>query len=258
MIVPMLPVLLLTMQGSAAADPLPNEMPAVALNRNIEMIPVKGGCYKMGDASEEGEDNERPVHEVCVKDFLIGKYPVMQTQWIGVTGKNPSAHANCGHFCPVENVSWDEIQAFLRKLKDRTGKQYRLLTEAEWEYAARSGGKDEKWAGTSVEVELGDFAWYLANSQYKSHPVATRKPNGLGIYDMTGNVWQWTSDRYQEDYYATSPRDNPPGPAEGEKRVLRGGFWGSTAPLCRTARRIGVRPDAKAAGYGFRVALSPE
>lgn len=248
---------LLFLAVTAAADPLPDEI-AVTLNRDVEMVPVKGGCYKMGDASGEGEENERPVHEVCVKDFLIGKYPVTQTQWIGITGKNPSAHANCGHYCPVENVSWNEVQEFLRRLNERTKKQYRLLTEAEWEYAARSGGKDETWAGTSNEKDLGDFAWYLTSSQLKSHPVGTRKPNGLDIYDMTGNVWEWMSDWYADDYYAKSPRDNPSGPAGGQKRALRGGFWGSTAPLCRIARRIAGAPDAKAAGYGFRVALSVE
>lgn len=103
---------LLSLFAEAVADPLPGEVAAVTLNRNVEMVAVKGGCYKMGDASNEGEENERPVHEVCVKDFSIGKYLVTQIQWIGITGKNPSSHATCGHFCPVENVSWNEIQGF--------------------------------------------------------------------------------------------------------------------------------------------------
>src|SRR5262249_46362536 len=161
-------------EHAAVADIMPNEPPPVKLNRDVEMLPVKGGCYKMGDASGEGEDNERPVHEVCVKDFLIGKYLVTQTQWIGITGKNPSSSDKCGNYCPVENVSWNEIQDFLKKLNLRTQKKYRLLTEAEWEYAASSGGKDETWAGTSNEKELDDYAWYLSNAKYKLHPVGAK------------------------------------------------------------------------------------
>jgi len=230
----------------------------VALERNIEMVAVKGGCYKMGNAKDDGEDNEVPAHEVCVKDFLIGKTLVTQMQWISVTGKNPSSDTACGHLCPVDGVSWTEVQEYVRRLNARTRKQYRLPTEAEWEYAARSRGKDETWAGTNDEKELGDFAWYLGNAKYKTHPVGTRKPNELGIYDMTGNVWEWTADWYAADYYATSPRENPRGPAMGTTRVLRGGFWGSMAGFCRIARRIGLLPTTKSPGYGFRVALSAE
>jgi hypothetical protein len=140
--------------------------------------------------------------------------------------------------------------------RSATGKAYRLPTEAEWEYAARSGGKIEKWAGTSSESELGDYAWYYNNSGYRSHPVGQKKPNGLGLYDMTGNVWEWMSDWYDKGYYAESPRDEPEGSVTGRTRSLRGGYWGDLPRFVRVSRRIGLAPAARAAGDGFRVALS--
>lgn len=221
----------------------------------IEMVLVKGGCYRMGDTFGHGAENERPVHEVCVKDFYLGKYPITQMEWTGQMGRNPSAHATCGINCPVENVSWNDIQEFLRKLNLRTRKQYRLPTEAEWEYAARSGGKSEEWAGTSSAEELGNYAWFIENSGFESHPVGQKKPNGLGLYDMTGNVWQWTSDRYSEDYYEKSPTNNPNGAATGQTRTLRGGYWGDLLELVRVARRVGLDPSVRGPGFGFRIVL---
>ena len=221
----------------------------------IEMVLVKGGCYQMGDTFGRGVEDERPVHEVCVKDFFLGKHPVTQMEWTGQMGRNPSSHANCGINCPVENVSWNDIQEFLRKLNLRTKKQYRLPTEAEWEYAARSGGKSEEWAGTSNVEELGDYAWFFENSGFESHPVGQKKPNGLGIYDMTGNVWQWTSDWYGSDYYENSPKDNPDGAAAGRTRTLRGGYWGDLVELVRVARRISLDPSVRGPGFGFRLVL---
>jgi len=241
----------------ASADPF-DEMYRVPLDRSIDMIEVKGGCYGMGSQAKDAAANEKPAHEVCVTHFLIGKYPVTQSQWISVMGKNPSAHDNCGDVCPVENLAWDDIQAYIRKLNGHTKKKYRLPTEAEWEYAARSGGKDDRWSGTNDEKELGDYAWYLNNARYRSHPVGLKKPNPLGLYDMTGNVWQWVSDWYAEDFYAKSPRDNPQGPATGRMRVLRGGFWGDTADFARVTRRISLAPDVKGPGYGFRLAMSAD
>jgi formylglycine-generating enzyme len=242
-----------TMESSAVADDLPLAPPEPI--KPIEMVLVKGGCYQMGDTFGDGAANEKPVHEVCVKDFLIGKYPVTQIQWAGAMGNNPSKEPNCGITCPVENVSWDDIQEFLRKLSQRTGKAYRLPTEAEWEYAARGGGKNEKWAGTSSQSELGDYAWYYNNSGYHSHPVGGKKPNDLGLYDMTGNVWEWMSDWFDEQYYANSPKDEPGGAASGETRALRGGYWGDLANFVRVSRRIGLVPAARAPGNGFRVVL---
>jgi formylglycine-generating enzyme len=224
--------------------------------KSIELVLVKGGCYQMGDTFGVGAENERPVHQVCVKDFYLGKYLVTQMQWTGTMGTNPSREPTCGLTCPVENVSWNDVQEFISKLSQRTKIAYRLPTEAEWEYAARSGGKDEKWAGTSNEKELGDYAWYYNNSAYQSHPVGQKKPNGLGLYDMTGNVWEWTSDWYDEAYYAKAPKDEPQGAATGRARSLRGGYWGDLSSFARSARRIGLVPSARGGGYGFRVARS--
>ncbi len=242
------------MECPIAADDWPDAPKAVI--REIEMVPVKGGCYKMGDNFGDGSENEKPIHEVCVKDFSIGKYLVTQIQWIAVMGTHPSQEANCGVSCPVENVSWNDVQEFIRRLNQRTEKAYRLPTEAEWEYAARSGGKSEKWAGTSSESELGDYAWYYNNSGLQSHPVGQKKPNGLGLYDMTGNVWEWMSDWYEDGYYAKSPRDNPQGSAAVRTRSLRGGYWGDLPRFVRVSRRISLAPGARAAGYGFRIVLS--
>jgi formylglycine-generating enzyme required for sulfatase activity len=210
----------------------------------------------MGDTFGDGAENERPAHEVCVKDFYIAKYPITQMQWTSTMGINPSREANCGFKCPVENVSWNDVQEFLAKLNRRTGKAYRLPTEAEWEYAARSGGKAQEWSGTKSAKELGDYAWYYDNSKFETHPVGSKKPNGLGLFDMTGNVWEWTSDRYDPGYYAKSPKDDPHGADTGEARALRGGYWGDLASFVRVARRIGMAPSTRGAGYGFRVVLS--
>lgn len=242
--------------GKAVADDWPTDYKVQNIDTSIKMVPVKGGCYKMGNEAADAPKTEVPAHNVCVNDFSIGTYLVTQGQWIFVTGKNPSYHNKCGDNCPVENVSWNEIQAFIVKLNKRTGKDYRLPTEAEWEYAARSGGKKETWAGTSNEKELKEYAWYLNNASFVTHPVGQKKPNGLGLYDMTGNVWEWVADWYADDGYSSSPKDNPQGPATGRKRVLRGGFSGDTAQLSTVTRRLGLSPDDRGAGFGFRVALS--
>jgi len=121
-------------------------------------------------------------------------------------GGNRSYFQNCGDDCPVETVSWNDAQDFISRLNQRTGKRFRLPTEAEWEYAARSGGKREKWAGTSSESELGDYAWYSKNSGGSTHPVGQKKPNGLGLYDMSGDVWEWCQDWYGKDFYKWRPR----------------------------------------------------
>lgn len=241
--------------GPAAADPgdLPLGPPAPI--KPMEMVLVKGGCYEMGDTFGDGAENETPLHHVCVKDFYLGKYLVTQLQWSANMGTNPSLEPICGMSCPVENVSWNDVQEFIKKLSERTGKPYRLPTEAEWEYAARSAGKSEKWAGISNEKELADYAWYYNDSHFQSHPVGLKKPNGLGLYDMTGDVWEWMSDWYDEEYYAKSPTDEPKGPEAGRRRALRGGFWGDFAAMVRTTRRIGLDPAVRADGFGVRLAL---
>jgi formylglycine-generating enzyme len=234
----------------------PNQSAAYAAPE-IEMVFVKGGCFQMGDTFGDGGSDEKPVHEVCVKDFYIGKYVVTQGQWQAVMGNNPSYFKGCGNNCSVENVSWDDAQEFIQKLKEMTGKKYRLPSEAEWEYAARSGGKKEQWAGTSSLDELKDYAWYSDNSGKKTHPVGQKKPNGLGIYDMSGNVWEWVSDYYDEKYYERSPKDNPLGPLSGSGKVLRGGSWftDSFPSRVRASIRYMREPSRRQSVDGFRLAL---
>jgi formylglycine-generating enzyme required for sulfatase activity len=225
----------------------------------MEFVFVKGGCYQMGDIFGDGDSDEKPVHEVCIDDFYIGKYEVTQAQWKVIMGNNPSYFKNCGFLgsgnCPVENLSWDDTQEFIQRLNQKTGNKYRLPTEAEWEYAARSGGKKEKWAGTNDESKLGDYAGYVKNSGNKTHPVGRKKPNGLGIYNMSGNVLEWVNDWYDEEYYKKSPRNNPQGPDSGQYRALRGGSWGHISMGVRVAARFTIDPFDRSGGgaYGFRL-----
>jgi formylglycine-generating enzyme required for sulfatase activity len=140
-------------------------------------------------------------------------------------------------------------------LNQRSGKRYRLPIEAEWEYAARSGGKREKWSGTSSEGELGQYAWYDGNSGFRTHPVGEKRPNGLGLYDMSGNVWEWCADWYAENYYQGSPRNNPEGPGNGSYRVLRGGAWDGSPWNVRAATRNGTDPAYRGYNVGFRLGV---
>jgi formylglycine-generating enzyme required for sulfatase activity len=190
----------------------------------MQFVFVKGGCYQMG-SDKYRISPYKPVHQVCLSDFYMGKYEVTQSQWEKVMGNNPSEFKKCGPDCPVENVSWNDAHGFIKKLNTQSGKQYRLPTEAEWEYAASSGGKDEIWAGTSDKSALSRYAWYDTNSGKSTHKVGLKKSNGLGLYDMSGNVMEWCQDWYNEAYYEDSPKDNPSGPDNGEKRVNRGGGW---------------------------------
>lgn len=222
----------------------------------IEFVLIKGGCFQMGDTFGDGQADEKPVHTVCVDDYYIGKYEVNQGQWQSVMGNNPSYFKNCGEKCPVEQVNWNDIQEFIKKLNAKTGKKYRLPTEAEWEYAARSGGKKEKYTGTSSDVELGKYAWYSANSGGSTHPTGQKQPNSLGLYDMTGNVWEWCQDWYGEKNYSQSPRKNPSGPPSGTRRVLRGGAWVFEPAGIRAATRYGLTPASRSDLYGFRLSLS--
>ena len=224
-------------------------------NIESQMVLVKGRCYQMGSNEYEGE---KPVHEVCVSDFYIGRYEVTQGQWKKVMdGKNPSYFEDCGEDCPVECVSWEDAQGFIEELNRLTGKVYRLPTEAEWEYAARSGGKEEKYAGISDESRVGEYAWYSKNSDNKAHKVGTRNPNGLGLYDMSGNVWEWCSDWYGSDYYQNSPKDNPMGPAGGSNRVFRGGSWYNLARNLRASDRYYFTPAFRGSDLGLRLARTP-
>jgi len=221
----------------------------------MEFILVNGGCYDMGDTFRDGFDDEKPVHKVCISDFYIGKYEVTQDHWKSITGSEPLHLMACGGNCPVVFVSWNMTQEFIKKLNGKTNMNYRLPTEAEWEYAARSGGKKEKYAGTSIVSELDDYAWYEGTSKGQPHPVGQKRANGLGIYDMSGNVWEWVADWYTDSYNKSRTRENPIGPTTGEQRVVRGGNYQCSPQGIRATNRAGVKPSRRDDGTGFRLVL---
>ena len=218
------------------------------------MVAVKGGTFTMGatydDAEVDAEVDEEPAHKVTLSDYYIGQTEVTQALWEAVMGSNPSNHK--GDNLPVENVSWDDCQVFIQKLNQLTGKQFRLPTEAEWEYAARGGRKsrDYKYAGDDY---IGSVAWYSGNSGYETHPVATKQANELGIYDMSGNVWEWCSDWFGG--YQSSSQSDPQGPSSGSRRVYRGGCsifaWG-----CRVSFRDCNTPDFCNINLGLRLSCN--
>ncbi len=176
-----------------------------------------------------------------------------KVQWQRVLGTNPSAHRGCPD-CPVDSVSWDDAMAFITRLNQLTGRQYRLPTEAEWEYAARGGGHSAgyKYAGNN---DPDAVCWYDANSGSMNHTVGAKQSNEAGIYDMCGNVWQCCSDWYDEKYYSSSPPSNPKGPDNGTKHVVRGGSWSNFARVCRPAARYGTVPEKRFTNDGFRLAM---
>ena len=217
------------------------------------MVYVEGGTFTMGATSEQQnpEDDEKPTHRVSLSSFYIGKYEVTQSLWKAVMGSNPSNWE--GDNLPVEDVSWNDCQTFLRKLNAMTGKNFRLPTEAEWEYAAR-GGNLSRGYQYSGSKKIDDVAWYANNSGGETHPVGTKAPNELGIYDMSGNVCEWCQDWYG-DYHGYS-QTNPTGQSSGSGRVLRGGGCAFVARSCRVAFRDWSTPDMRLYYLGFRLALS--
>ncbi len=195
----------------------------------------------MGCTAEKGNecwDEEKPAHQVTLSSYYIGKYPVTQEQWEAVMGNNPSEFKGARH--PVECVSWDDVQVFLERLNAQTGMNYRLPTEAEWEYAAR-GGKYTKGFRYSGSEDFDKVAWTLENSHKSPHAVGLKQPNELGLHDMSGNVWEWCSDWYGS--YLSDSQTNPKGSADGPDRVLRGGCWHSYARNCRVSFRSHHAPD---------------
>lgn len=239
---------------------VPEELPETAAEELvIDMVLIKGGCFDMGDIFGGGFESEVPVHGVCLDDFFLGRYEVTQGLWNQVMGSNRSFFDGCDD-CPVEQVSWNEVQRFLERLREITGEDYRLPTEAEWEFAARSEGLEQKWAGTNSEDELDNFAWYRENSGKKTHAVGEKEPNDKGLYDMTGNVWEWTQDIYHPDAYEKHPRDNPvisekvDRPGAIVLNVMRGGSWKSPSHYARISYRGGDEPVARYKDIGFRLA----
>lgn len=222
----------------------------------MEFVYVKGGCYQMGcgDWTSECDKSEKPVHEVCIDGFLLGKFEVTQGQWQKIMGSNPSKF-KLGENYPVETVSWNDVQKFIAKFNKTSSRSFRLPSEAEWEYAARSGGKEEKFSGGK---DLTNFTWCSFNSENTTHPVGTKTKNNIGIYDMSGNVSEWTEDWYQADYYSVSPRNNPRGPISGPGRVYRGGCWGNVPGFLRVAARNWNPPSLGSSFIGFRLLLPGE
>lgn len=224
---------------------------------NNEMVRIPAGEFLMGSDSPGSSPNEHPEHMVYLDSFLIDRYEVTQQQYRSVTGENHSHWL--GSDLPIHNVSWHDAKNYCEKV----GK--RLPTEAEWEKAAK-GGKDDKWSGTSDAKSLGDYAWIddtgvpvEKRSGGKLHPAGTKNPNGYGVYDMSGSLWEWVADWYLIDYYRKSPKTNPQGPEIGPKRVLRGGSWDSHIIEVRTAARYNAKPpEYKDYMTGFRCAKNPE
>ena len=219
----------------------------------FKMIKVEGGTFSMGATSEQTNYNndEKPVHSVTLSDYYIGETEVTQELWRAVMGSNPSWFKG-NNQRPVESVSWDDCQKFIKKLNRWTGKEFRLPTEAEWEYAARGGkySRGYKYSGSNNSDEV---AWYDSNSGSKTHPVKTKKDNELGLYDMSGNVWEWCNDWW--GCYQSNSQTNPTGPSEGGSRVIRGGGWGGSDGYVRVSDRRDGSPADRFDYYGLRLAL---
>ncbi|MEQ1744722.1 MAG: SUMF1/EgtB/PvdO family nonheme iron enzyme [Saprospiraceae bacterium] len=266
-----------------AAAPPKNDLRTILTRIEKNMVPLAGGTFRMGCTDEQGEDcfdNEKPAHDVILTDFAIGRTEVTVAQYMAFvddtkthypewlepgseyhikTGKEDlykrlgAALQNPDN--PIVGISWDDAVAYCTWLTQKTGKRYRLPTEAEWEYAARGGQKatnQTKYAGSD---NLDEVAWYGSNSGSKTHPVGVKKPNALGLYDMSGNVFEWCADWYGEYEDTGKPQENPGGPVKASYRVYRGGGWHTAARLCRAAFRVSGAPAGRGLNPGFRLVL---
>ena len=218
----------------------------------IAMVFVQGGTFTMGCTKEQGDnclEDEKPSRQVTLDDYYIGRYEVTQAQWRYIMGRNPSKFRGCWS-CPVENVSWFDVQKFISKLNERTGQTYRLPTEAEWEFAARGGTKSRgyRYAGANY---LDTLAWYYGNSGNRTHSVGRTLPNELGIFDMTGNVFEWCADWFGP--YPPYNQNNHKGASAGPDRVLRGGSYDAYPWACRVSYRRDASPVSRTADQGFRL-----
>ena len=246
--------------GGDFEEPEQPETPGTNQTFNVNgvsftMIAVEGGTFQMGATSEQGSDaysDEKPVHNVTLSDYYIGETEVTQELWEAVMGSNPSKFSGYPQR-PVEYVSWNDCQEFITKLNNLTGKNFRLPTEAEWEYAARGGNKSKgyKYSGSNT---IDNVAWYTSNSGSATHDVKTKQANELGIYDMSGNVYEWCQDWYGS--YSSGSQTDPTGPASGSARVYRGGSWNFSAKGCRVSYRCYVNPDYTSSYLGLRLSLS--
>lgn len=240
--------------GAASRSRAPGVEQVLLGATDLTLVPIPPGTFRMGtdevvtDGAGWTNDAERPVHEVKItRPFWLGEVPVTQGQWQAVMGGNPSIVQSAGPDAPVENVSWDDAQAFIAKLNGMQSRwTFRLPREAEWEYACRAGTKGETYG------PLDEIAWYRANGGGTTHPVAEAQPNAFGLYDMLGNVWQWCEDRFAP--YTAARAVDPQGAPTGELRVMRGGCFYCNAIHCRAARRNRDPVDHKSKSVGFRVA----
>ena len=220
---------------------------------SFTMVRVEGGTFQMGATSEQGNDaesNEKPVHQETLSPFYIGETEVTQALWEAVMGNKPSNFKGSNR--PVEQVSWDDCQEFIKNLNQKTGRKFRLPTEAEWEYAAR-GGKNSKGYKYSGSNNLKDVAWFDKNSKSMIHDVKTKLANELGLYDMSGNVWEWCQDWYGD--YSSGSQTNPSGSSSGTYLVVRGGDWFNHARFCRVSFRGSRTPDHRSPHLGLRLVL---
>lgn len=218
---------------------------AEAKSQKETMVPVKGGCFEMGDTFGGGDDDEKPVHDVCLDDFRMDKHEVTQSEFESLMGTNPSANKDCPD-CPVESVTWFEAKEYCAK----AGK--RLPTEAEWEYSARDGGKKVIYGTGKNEISKGEANFNSRGTK----PVGSYSPNALGLHDMAGNVWEWVSDWYYDDYeaYKSATTANPHGPSNGIYRITRGGSWGLIDKSSRASARNPIPPASRFNSVGFRCA----
>lgn len=235
-------------------EPPSPDLPRPIIELIGDMIEIEGGSFTMGATREQGEDafdDEKPAHKVTLSTFSIGKFPITQDQWEAVMGNNPSYFK--GEKLPVESVSWYDCQEFAKKLSEMTGMHFRLPTEAEWEYAARGGkkGKRYKFSGGHIIDQIG---WYNDNSGGTSHEVGKKSPNELGLYDMSGNIWEWVQD-WKGDF-TEEDQINPTGPETGIERICRGGGWNREIDRARVSYRGDDQPDLRYCSLGLRIACS--
>jgi formylglycine-generating enzyme required for sulfatase activity len=256
-------LIILAPQAGVAGDK-PHNRRTFTNSTSMRFMLIPAGSFMMGSPPDElGRGGDESQHRVTLtKGFYMGITEVTQGQWRQIMGNNSSHFRDCGADCPVEFVSWNDCQEFIKRLNQREGgKKYRLPTEAEWEYACRAESTTAfangsiTGTGCGHDPNLDVMGWYCGNSGKKPHPVAQRKPNAFGLYDMHGNIWEWCQDWYGP--YLSGDVNDPTGPSSGSTRVLRGGGWHEDVAGCRSALRVGRSPTSSAGTMGFRLALTP-
>lgn len=247
-------VIAISLGTVASVSAAPSKRLAVDLGGDVklEFVLVPAGEFTMGD------NESKPAHPVKItKPFYLGAYEVTQAQWKAVMGTNPSRFKGAQN--PVESISWEDCQEFIKKLNAKIGTaagKFALPTEAQWEYTCHAGSKHRFCFGHD-KPGLLDYGWHVKNGESKTHPVGEKKPNAWGFYDMHGNVAEWCHDWFEWKYYEKSPTNDPTGPAEGTSRVVRGGFWGSSAWRSRSAYRDHNSPRRFGRHLGLRLCLIP-